>query len=96
MTPIKGRCCTGRKLILINHKPVDRFTLVHALSGVIAAKLGLQPSTVIVIAIGWELLERPLKRKYPTFFPHPSQDTLINASLDAGAMVGAYYLARDA
>ena len=80
----------------INHKPVDRFTLVHALSGVVAAKLGLQPSTVIVIAIGWELLERPLKRKYPTFFPHPSQDSFINATLDAGAMVGAYYLARNA
>ena len=81
---------------MINHKPIDRFTLVHALSGVVAAKLGLQPSTVIVLAIGWELLERPLKRKYGPLFPHPSQDTFINATLDAGAMIGAYYLVRDA
>ncbi len=81
---------------MINHAPVDRFTLVHALSGVIAAQLGLKPSTVIVIAIGWEFLERPLKRKYGPLFPHPSQDTFINASLDAGAMIGAYYLTRKA
>lgn len=79
---------------MINHQPVDRFTLIHAFSGVIAGRLGLSPGVVIAIAVGWEVLERPLKRKYPAFFPHPSQDTLINATFDAGAMVLAYYLTR--
>ncbi len=80
---------------MINSQPVDRFTLLHVLSGALAAEAGLSPRTVITIAIGWEFLERPLKQKYSRYFPHPSQDTLVNATLDAGAMIVAYYLVRD-
>ncbi len=79
---------------MINKQPVDRFTLVHALSGVIAGRLGVSPPVLIAIAVGWELVERPLKESYPAFFPNPSQDSFVNATCDAGAMVLAYYLTR--
>jgi hypothetical protein len=79
---------------LINKQPVDRFTLAHAATGAVAGFLGLPPAVVIFVAIGWEFAERPLKRRFPDAFPHPSQDSLENATLDALAMVGAYYLFR--
>ena len=79
---------------MINQDPLDRFTLVHALSGVLAAKAGATLPQVVFLAVGWELLERPLKIKYGRYFPHPSQDSLVNATLDASAMVIAYLIAR--
>lgn len=80
---------------MINSQPVDRFTLLHVLSGAVAAGARLSPLTVVTLAIGWEFLERPLKQKYRSYFPHPSQDTFANATLDAGAMIATYYLVRD-
>ena len=79
---------------MINKDPVDRFTLVHALSGVLAEKAGVTLPQVVFLAVAWELLERPLKEKYGRYFPHPSQDSLVNAGLDASAMVVGYLIAK--
>jgi hypothetical protein len=44
----------------------------------------------MVVAIGWEIAEQPLKRKYPGVFPNPSPDTAINASWDIAATTMGY------
>ena len=76
----------------INGDFVDRFTLAHAAGG---AALGLMRTsfpTALVVAVGWELVERPLKDAYPALFPHETQDTLPNAVGDVLAVLGGWWL----
>jgi hypothetical protein len=42
------------------------------------------------VAIGWEIVERPLKDRFGKHFPYSTQDTKINALIDAMAMVSGY------
>ena len=39
------------------------------------------------LAIGWEIIERRLKELRPDLFPHPSQDTPVNALFDVAAVI---------
>ena len=78
----------------INGDTVDRFTLAHAAVGAAYGMLGLRWGTVVVLAIGWELLERPLKNAVPQAFPHATQDTAANALADTAAVIGAWWLVR--
>ncbi len=80
----------------INGNPIDRFTLAHAAVGGVYGWFGLPWSAVVALAIGWELLERPIKDAVPELFPHPSQDTAENALLDAAAVIGGWWLVRRA
>lgn len=74
----------------INGDPLDRYTIGHFAAGVLLG-LGRVPlGWTIVLAIGWELVERPLKDAYPGLFPHASQDTFANAALDATAVVAGW------
>lgn len=81
----------------INFPAVDRFTLAHLGVGVLLGLIGLRWWAAAGTAIGWELIERPLKRRIPELFPHSTQDTLANAATDATAMMvgwGAVRLLR--
>jgi len=75
----------------INHAPVDRYTLLHALIGLGLGAAGASGPVTAGVAVGWELIERELKESHPEMFPHPSQDTLENAALDAGAVMAGWY-----
>lgn len=72
----------------INGDAFDRFTLAHLGAGVAMGALRVPMWLVVVLALGWELAERPLKRKFPGAFPHSSQDTAQNAIVDAAAVIG--------
>jgi hypothetical protein len=77
----------------VNDKPVDRFTLLHFLGGVALGRAGLRTRHALALGVGWEFVERPLKKKWPHLFPHPSQDSIDNAVVDSamvgvGAMIG--------
>lgn len=78
----------------INHATVDRFTLGHVAIGVIMGLVNVPPTWAWAVAIGWELLERPLKKNIPEIFPHPEQDTLPNAIGDIAAMLIGYNAIR--
>jgi hypothetical protein len=71
----------------INYNAVDRFTFAHLGAGVGLGLLRVPLWAVVAIALGWELLEGPLKRKVPEVFPHSSQDTAQNAIVDASAVI---------
>lgn len=71
----------------IDHHAIDRYTAAHAgvgfLMGVCRAPWWLALGT----AVGWELVEGPLKRRYPEYFFQPTVDTPENAVVDAAAWV---------
>jgi hypothetical protein len=48
------------------------------------------PKLAVVIAVGWEFLERPLKDNFPDLFPHGSQDSFLNATFDTAAMLVSF------
>jgi hypothetical protein len=79
---------------MINKKPIDRFTWVHLLNGVIGAQTSLSLSQVTALAVLWEIGERPLKKKYAAYFPNPSQDSLSNSTGDVLATVVGFMLAK--
>lgn len=78
----------------INGPLFDRFSLLHAGSGAVLRMAGAKFTTTLAVAIGWELLERPLKRRYPEAFPHATQDTVQNAVGDVFSMLLGWKIAE--
>lgn len=78
----------------INYEAIDRFTIPHASAGVVLGAARLPFWAVALIAVGWELVERPLKDAAPSLFPRRSQDSAVNATFDALAMIGGWALWR--
>lgn len=74
----------------MNHNAVDRFTLGHGAVGVLMGLARFPPWAAVVIAVGWELIENPLKDRFPQVFPHASHDTPQNATFDVLAMLLGY------
>ena len=74
----------------VNHDCVDRFTFVHATIGVVYGLVGLGFTSACVLAIGWELIENPLKAYVPRVFPNATRDTLRNALCDTLAVLGGW------
>jgi len=75
-------------------RPVDRFTLGHAMVGFLASLAGVPWWGTLGFAIGWEIVENPLKRAVPGVFPQAIPDTLENAALDVAAMMAGFGAAR--
>ena len=82
----------GREAVAgeINYPAVDRFTAAHYAWGVILGAARLPWWGAAIFAVGWEFVERPLKRAMPKAFPHSTQDTIANATGDAIAMMAGY------
>jgi hypothetical protein len=89
----------------INRTAVDRFTLLHILSGFVGffvlrwisenERFNVNsPLLVLTLAIAWEIFEPMAKDWNPDLFPNPSKDSPINKTFDViGTMLG-YYLAK--
>jgi hypothetical protein len=78
----------------INNNAVDRYTLAHFAWGVILGAARLPWWGTAGAAVGWEIIERPLKNHFPKVFPYSSQDTLANAAVDALAIMAGWGLWR--
>lgn len=78
----------------INGDMFDRFSLLHAGFGYICGKAGVGLTGVSLLAIAWEFAERDLKKRHPSIFPHPSQDSPANAVGDVIIAIAAWSLAR--
>lgn len=78
----------------INGDSIDRFTAGHAAFGVLLG-LGRVPWWVALgLAVGWEIVENPLKDRFPKLFPHPSHDAPVNATFDVLAVMTGWTLAQ--
>lgn len=78
----------------INGDAFDRFTVGHAAVGVIMGLARAPWWAAIGVAIGWELIENPLKDRFPRVFPHATHDRFVNAATDAAAMVAGWAAIR--
>ena len=76
----------------INQKPVDRFTLLHGLAGVLARQAGISFELTLILSIGWEFLEPKLKETYPDQFPNPSIDSNQNKIVDVLAACAGWII----
>lgn len=73
----------------VNYHMFDRYTVAHFATGIGLGVMRLNWWQAAIFAIGWELIETPLKRAIPRAFPYSSEDTLANATGDAlGMMAG--------
>ena len=48
---------------------------------------------MLIVAIGWEIVEPMAKDWNPDIFPNPSKDSTKNKVFDVAAMVGGWALA---
>ncbi len=71
----------------INYPMLDRFTFAHLAIGCVYSFLGFDFILVGLLAIGWELIENPIKANMPWMFPHGTSDTLQNAIGDVLAVL---------
>jgi len=78
----------------INGDVVDRFTLAHGAAGAVAGAIAVPFWAALLIAVGWEIVERPLKRSIPSAFPHATQDTLGNMTGDVLGFMAGWWAAR--
>ena len=76
----------------INYPMFDRFSFVHFAIGVLYYFLGFQFPTAFILAVGWELIENPLKANLPQIFPHATADTIQNAVGDIIAVSSGWAL----
>ena len=75
----------------IDYPVVDRYTWAHFAWGVILGAARMPWWGAAGTAVGWELAERPLKRRVPQLFPAKgTQDSLQNSIGDAVAMMGGW------
>ena len=73
----------------INYTLFDRFTVAHFFIGIVYALLKFNFGVTIFLAVGWEVIENPLKANFPSLFPHGTADTLQNSLGDIlGVMCG--------
>lgn len=76
----------------INHGAVDRYTAGHFSVGVLMGLGRISFWPTALVAVGWELVERPLKNAYPGAFPYSTQDTTTNAVADIVAMMLGWWV----
>lgn len=73
----------------VNFSLFDRYTVAHYATGIGLGVMRLKWWQALIFAVGWEIVESPLKRAIPKAFPYSSEDTLTNAAGDVlGMMAG--------
>jgi hypothetical protein len=72
----------------------DRWTTGHASVGVLYGVTKMPWWAALGLAIAWEVVENPLKDRYPDFFPDSRHDSYPNAAVDTAAVMVGYFLGR--
>ena len=75
----------------MNEAMFDTWSWGHIALGFVCKRAGFSFPTVLVIAIGWELIEPSLKTSNPDLFPHPSIDSNANKFGDILSVLLGYY-----
>lgn len=75
-------------------RPVDRYTIGHFMVGFLGGLRGVPWYWALAGAVGWELIENPLKKAIPEVFPVAVPDTIENASLDVAAWMAGWGAAQ--
>lgn len=78
----------------LNGQALDRFTLVHITSGILLGISRVPLSCAVCAAVGWEIVERPLKSHWPSFFANGLHDRLRNEVTDSTAVLLGWGIGR--
>ena len=78
----------------VNYDLFDRFTFAHLCVGIAYGVLHLPFGWVALLAIGWEVIENPLKAYLPFAFPNATADTWRNSVGDSAAVLVGWILLR--
>ena len=88
-----GSCDPSTGVYRRGEQPLlDRYTIGHAAIGGVYGALGLPWHTALLLVIGWEVIENPLKDRIPELFPDSCHDTIENAVADAAASMVVWAL----
>ncbi len=75
----------------VDYHAVDKFTIAHYAAGLLTGAARVPWWGALLMAVGWEIVERPLKRSMPGIFPSKgTQDTWPNMIGDVAAMMAGY------
>jgi len=73
----------------INYALFDRYTIAHGAVGVGLGVMRAKWWQALALTVAWELIETPIKRRFPGAFPYKTEDSLQNAIGDSiGVMAG--------
>lgn len=78
----------------INYPLVDRFTFAHFAIGLGYGYMEFSFWLALLLAVGWEIVENPLKYYASFMFPHGTCDTLQNVLGDVLAVLGGWAVYR--
>jgi hypothetical protein len=79
----------------INQTPIDRFTLLHVLAGVVGGVFGIPLPVVLVSAAWFEIAENVFQGSVPSIFPNTApNDSLANAVCDVASVGAAWTVVR--
>ena len=78
----------------MNNDIMDSWTWGHIALGFVMGRAKFSFSSVVFIAIAWELIEPGLKSSYPDAFPHNSVDSNLNKLGDVMGVLLGYYAGR--
>lgn len=70
----------------VNYPVVDRWTGVHFGVGYVLGRLNAPWWVEIMLSVGWEIVEVPLKKRVPAIFPASTIDSPQNKIGDVVAM----------
>lgn len=85
---------TALGTVPINESVVDRFTLLHILSGVGSRLIGASLATATVGSLLFEILENFLQPKFTSVFPNTAdRDSPMNCAADTLAVMVGWYIA---
>jgi hypothetical protein len=76
----------------VNHGMFDRYALAHGAVGVGLGVARAKWWQALAFTVAWELVESPLKRRFPRAFPYSSEDTMRNAIGDSIAVMAGWGL----
>lgn len=86
---------TSRRYAPGEQAVLDQYTVAHGSVGVLYGTLTNMPWWLaLTLAVGFEVIENPLKDEFPELFPDAKHDRLPNAAADVAAVMFGFWLGR--
>lgn len=79
---------------MADHGIADRYTLGHLAFGLILGVNGVSTQSAIVLAVLWELIDRPARNIFPMIVPKSTPKSLEYSALNIGATLAGYAATR--